>query len=125
MLGARFRNSYSVGTPSSSTTFQLSYFVEVAIFDVDSGVEYPGTLTFTFEVVSPTWIAEFLGTDKILLGRHFIVSNTSDLSKVEAKLTKYLDAFRGGTAKELVEKLEKVARSESAVEYPLAETFFL
>lgn len=120
-----FKDSWVVGRPASADTFQLEYYVDVAIVD-DQENEMPGVLTFTFEVVSPRWIEKHLDPTKLMLGRHFVVVLSPDIDMIDTKLEGYIATITGATPREIHEKLEKLGRSEG--EDPrtaLAESFFL
>lgn len=123
-MRASLRRAYVVGEPESTSVFQLNYYVDVAVID-DAERELPGVLTFIFGVVSPRWIENNLESSEIMVGRHYIIAKTCDLDLIDAKLKDYIESFEASTPTALLQKLEKIGRSDSEDGYPLPERPFL
>jgi hypothetical protein len=115
----------SLGPPADLECFHVDYFVTVDF--VGDDVANIGNATFRFEVVTPRWIEDYLGPTDVMLGRHFVVVRSYDLSLIDTKITKYVNTnFSGPTVADIIQRLEKIGRYDDGLDlFPLSDQWIL
>jgi len=70
-----------------------------------------GVDSFDIKVVSPKWIL-FNGTEKIFMGRHYLIMLNYDFDRLKNFIVSYIESCTGNTWKEVADKVGRLGKSE-------------
>ena len=71
-----------------------------------------GEESFDVVVCTAGWISHHLGTDGILVGRHYLVVDSYDYGTLEGFLRRYVDQCSGSTWEEVAIRLGRLGKWE-------------